>query len=135
MTDDIYDRAVAFLTNRPEQISRAWDDPFGHPAGILFQVASPSGNYQSALDGIGYCGEICEIVSGQAVAYTDEMTDIIRDDERIPKIETDAEPPNIQIEHLEAFAEWQRLFDLEWDRNPEGVLRDMGFEKTSLATA
>jgi hypothetical protein len=128
---DIYDRAVAFLTSHPDQIFAAWDDPMGHPAGILFQVASPTGNYQLAEDRIGQCGELCEIVSGQAVSFTDEMTEIIREDERIPLIEN--EVPKIGIQVLEAFAEWQRLFDITWDRNPEETFQNLGFNKTALA--
>lgn len=131
MSIDIYDRAVAFLTAHPEQIIEAWDDPLGHPAGILFQVASPSGNYQMADDRINRCGDICEIVSGQAVAFTDEMTEIIREDERIPLLEGDT--PKITVETLEAFAEWQRVFDMTWDRNPEETFRDLGFEMAALA--
>lgn len=128
---DIYDRAVAFLTSHPEQIADAWDRPFCHPAGILFQVASPSGNYQVANDRIGHCGEICEIVSGQAVAFTDEMTEIIREDERIPQI--GEEFPDIKVESLEAFAEWQRVFDMTWERNPDEVFRNLGFTIAALS--
>lgn len=132
MTIDVYDLAVEYLKAKPSEISEAWDEPLLHPAGILFQVASPTGQYEKAFDRISDCGDLCEIVSEEAVAYTDEMTDIIREDERLPRFEQGRDTPAIATDILEAFAEWQRVFDMTWERDPVEKLRAMGFKPESF---
>jgi len=44
-------------------------------------------------------------------AYTDDLTERIRADERIPD-----DPDRITVAHLPVFAEWQRILDKELKR-------------------
>tara|TARA_B100000614_G_scaffold262909_1_gene300556 strand:+ start:110581 stop:111000 length:420 start_codon:yes stop_codon:yes gene_type:complete len=132
--DDIYDAAVAFLEENPHRIIDVWDDPQSHPSGILFLAASPSGLPQQNLSGDGTCGDVCEILSKEAVAYSTEVTDmILTDNDRpLPKVDGESGLPEIEPAMLDSFAQWQRTFDLEWDRSPVRKLHEWGFEPQDL---
>ena len=127
-TIDIYSLACSYLRRHPEQIMDAWDDPLHHPAGILFQYATPTGMPEKdVLD--RDCGEIRDIACGNAVAYSAGVTDAIRAEaERVPV-------GDIEPKHLAVFAEMQSLCDLEWNRNPLKTLRGWGFDISDLETA
>lgn len=132
MSNDLYDIAVEFLRARPSLIAEVWDNCYDHPAGILFQVASPTGDYMNCEDGTDLCGDICEVAAGIGPAYTQEMTEVILEDEDIPEMR-DEEVPAIKPEQLSIFAEYQRLFDLTWDRpGPKARLQQMGFGESSF---
>jgi hypothetical protein len=73
----------------------------------LFRACTPCGVECQRPDG-KLCGCLVEVrypqyPTGPRVAWTDEWTEAIRTDERIPEIMADIQP-----EHLLAFAEWQQ---------------------------
>lgn len=114
---DAYDKAIEYLSNNQSEILDIWDDPKSHFAGVLFQAATPDGAGQS--NSVDYFGDICEIKSGLASAWTEELTEEIVDDHRIPEIfASHNNLPRITVEHLPLFAEWQRKIDVALNRNP-----------------
>ncbi len=87
---DKYDEAIDYLTERPEQIHRAWTSPKTHAAGCLFAfVGKPSG------------GCLTMVHSDPSHFTGGEWHDEIVADDRIPN-------GNIRVEDLPVFAEWQR---------------------------
>ena len=101
---DAYDEAVAWLTERPEEIWNAWMEGNG-PAigrGCLFRYACKSGEFDGQDVGC-----LTAIRSGTGHATTRELTRAIRLDDRLPR--------NSQLEagvaNLPVFAEWQRHLD------------------------
>jgi len=105
---DHYDHAVDYLTQRPVEIPVAWGEPIDHVAGCLFQFVSPSGG--PVIDKCCF-GCLTQIRKGLAQAYTPELTDLIRNDERIPSSGYEIKPA-----HLPLFADYQRLIDQELGR-------------------
>ena len=109
-TKDKYDEAIAYLTEHPEEIYRAWHTCGTHPHGCLFEFCSPDGSNNKRADG-EKCGCLT-MVRGLSkiggVAWTDALTEEIRTDERLPKSGSE-----ITVEHLPVFAEWQRRLDRE----------------------
>lgn len=99
---DAYDDAVAYLTEHPEEIIRAWRSPQTHPGGALFAFVGNSCGCLSMIRG-----------SDGYVATTAELTLAIRSDERIP-----SDPDCITVNHLPIFAGWQRRIDRELGRTP-----------------
>lgn len=100
MNLDKYDRAIAHLTKHPDQISSTWVSPDEYEAGCLFEFLSP--DYRSGKD----WGCPTLVKHGGFIALTDEITEAIRNDPRIP-----GDHSKITIESLEAFAEYQRMAD------------------------
>lgn len=115
---DKYDEAVDYLTKNPEEIYQCWNHPISYRAGALFLPVSDklpaSPNTVDLLprrgDGL-MCGCLTMVRAGLKVAWTDELTEAIRGDARIPKT-----PESIKPEHLPVFAEWQRRIDKELGR-------------------
>ena len=113
---DIYDEAVAFLTENPDRIYDAWNDPCISEGGILFSHVRKPGE---STEGVGVCGCLTQIARGVSddrwsityVAQTKELTDAIRADIRIP-----VSPSYIMVDNLQVFAEWQRRIDKELGR-------------------
>lgn len=104
MATDKYDDAIAHFTAHPEQIRDAWEHPWVHPAGCLFLHC---GDVLDDDKQGGRCGCLTQIRACDTyVGPTPKMTKEIRKDERIP-----LHPDEIQVEHLAAFAEWQRKID------------------------
>ena len=110
MSEDKYDRAVAYLTEHPELITGAWEldmpgdteKEIARDCEALFAYAGPSG-------GLDHCGCLTQIRSGERArdrAATPELTALIRADERIP-----LDSAGLGVECLVAFAEWQRVID------------------------
>jgi hypothetical protein len=99
---DKYDMAVEYLTEHPDEIYDAWGNPFLHKGGCLFQFCNANG-YNAII-----CGCLTQIRRGGYAAETEELTEEIRNDERIPSSALD-----IRAEHLPVFAEWQRRLDKE----------------------
>jgi hypothetical protein len=116
---DIYSKAIEYFKENPNQILEVWDDPKSHFSGVLFQAVTPDGSCQPNNEG-DYCGDICEIHSIEASAWTRELEQEILDDFRIPKIyASHGYRPKITVDMLEIFAEWQRKIDKVLGRNPE----------------
>jgi len=110
MSDDIYDREIAFLTAHPEQIERHWGD-----ASPLFQFCTPDGMAGRSIDGERYgCLTMVKCASPH-VAYTSELTTAIRADSRIPLL---GEYDDLTVEKLPIMAEWQRKIDVILNRTP-----------------
>lgn len=106
---DIYDEAVAYLTEFPERILAAWERPEVEDGGALFLYCSPSGTGRDhsvqqgrAKKGWIY-GCLTQVRTGDYEAWTPELTAAIRADARIP-----LSPHDITVDSLPAFAEWQR---------------------------
>lgn len=109
---DRYDQEVERLTNEPKLIENSW-----HCCGPLFAFCKPSGS-----DGIREDGKACgcpTLIRGEYgwVAWTDELTELIRADDRLPKSYR-----GIRREHLPAFAEIQRKLDAALHREPPEML-------------
>jgi hypothetical protein len=116
---DSYDKAIEYLKNNPSQIIDVWDDPKSHFSGVLFQSVTPDGMGQTNSYG-EFCGDICEVHSNLASAWTDELAEELLEDFRIPEIFASHDyKPRISIELLPLFAEWQRKIDNALNRNPE----------------
>ena len=118
---DKYDDAVAYLTEHPDKIEDAWNDggyfendtadEEPHSGAALFRFASKSGTGGICRSGLCYgCLTMIRDSPG-IVAETEELTNAIRQDERIPTSWHD-----ITVEHLPTFAEWQRRLDKELGR-------------------
>lgn len=115
---DKYDPAIEYLTQHPEMIKSVWDKPDGYKAGALFQYAAPNGDVDF-VNGKA-CGCLTLIRRGDKVAWTEELTTAIRRDVNIPASRAFPNTfPDIQPEHLEHFAKWQRRIDLLLDRPRE----------------
>ena len=97
---DKYDRAIDWLREHPDRFLDAWG--LTTPAACLFDFVKMG------------CGCLTQVRSGIRRAPTDELTDRIRADDRIPR-----QPEDITIGSLPVFAEWQRRLDraLGADRN------------------
>lgn len=110
--EDKYDRAIAYLTQHPHEIVKAWGEPFHHPAGCLFGYVMQANTRESfELARRSPCGCLTQVKSGYRCAQTYALTKAIRADTRIPKW-----PQWITVDDLPVFAEWQRKLDKELDR-------------------
>ena len=105
---DVYDEAVAHLTEHPDEIYESWGDYSGL-GGLLFMDAARDDYDRNDM----LCGCLTQIRCGIFRAQTNELTEAIRADERIPSNGGD-----ITVEHLPLFAEWQRRIDAELGRTP-----------------
>lgn len=107
---DKYDLAITYLTEHPEEILRVWNSPEGYvdEGGCLFQYAGDTTREALNLSGKSiWVGCLTQIRDSDTwCAQTDELTEEIRADERIPK-----DPKEITVESLPVFAEWQRKLD------------------------
>ena len=112
MSEDKYDRAVAYLTEHPELIQDAWaldmpgdtekEKEIARDCEALFA-------YAGQAPGRDHCGCLTQIRSGERGrdrAATPELTALIRADERIP-----LDSAGLGVECLVAFAELQRVID------------------------
>lgn len=103
---DKYDDAIAYLEKNPGEILDAWGFPSTHSAGCLF-------SYVGATNSRGdSCGCLTQVKSGDSPAKTARLTKAIRKDARIPE-----RPQDIELKHLQVFAEWQRRIDKELKRS------------------
>lgn len=100
---DKYDKAIAYLTDHPDEIEKAWFDKDWngevHPHHCLFNRTHPD------------CGCLTQIRAGFSWGPNKKLTAEIESDERIPKgVE------KITVADLPVFAEWQRRLDKELNR-------------------
>lgn len=106
--NDKYDEAIAYLTEHPDAIHTAWFSPRLHRAGCLFQFCTPDGAKGRRSDTL-MCGCLTQVHGrGCNVAWTDELTEAIEQDNRLPACIDD-----VQVDDLPVFAEWQRRLDRE----------------------
>ena len=104
--NESYDDALAYLTAHPEKIRKAWDLPAGQ-GGCLFAYATKDGGFPCGLVGCLTMIRLYRNTQDPNVsAFGPEITQAIRDDERLPD-----RPADITVEHLPVFAEWQRRLD------------------------
>jgi hypothetical protein len=98
---DKYDKAIAYLSEHPEEIQMAWAD--GHD---LFQYLTPTGRIDD------HCKYGCPtmVKKGLRVAYRSKLTAMVRAAD-IPDRSSEITPA-----HLPAFAEIQRLADKVLER-------------------
>lgn len=109
---DKYDEAVAHLTRHPMQIGQAWRETTDHPAGCLFSYVSPKGRLNKVPPWVDHCcGCLTQVRNRDCVAWTEELTQAIQADDRIP-----GDVVRITAEDLPVFAEWQRRIDKELNR-------------------
>lgn len=119
---DLYDKALSYFQDHPDRIQDVWDDPKSHYAGVLFQAVTPSGYSEENDEGL-FCGDICEIRSFLAHAWTESLENAINADPRIPKLYANNNYlPKMSLDTLQVFAEWQRKIDVELDRKPENFV-------------
>lgn len=90
---DMYDEAIDYLTQHPEQIGLAWSSPSKHVAGCLFKFVSDESN-----------GGCLTMIHSAPSEFTGGKwhCEIVADD-RIPDSSYD-----IRVKDLLVFAEWQR---------------------------
>jgi hypothetical protein len=107
---DVYDEAVAYLTEHPDEILKAWSypDPEWHTGHSLFMCCGG----EDSIRGAGCLTQIRQ-TDGRVPAATVDLTEAIAADERIPLDGWD-----IKVQHLPVFAEWQRRIDKELNRTP-----------------
>lgn len=103
---DKYDDAIEYLTKHPDRIRECWRNPSRTDAGCLFAFITPDGWHASVGGKACGCPTLIRADATFSPAWTPELTEIIRNDERIPKHEA-----HITVESLPAFAEIQRLAD------------------------
>ena len=123
---DKYDKAIEYLEAHPDEISQAWLSIEKHPAGCLFQFASPRS--PEGILGMNGCkrGGCLTMIRNDVNcnSFTDELTLAIRSDERIPKLTRHI----TTIKTLHVFAYWQRKLD--WEHR--GVASDPPIDPDSI---
>lgn len=105
---DIYDEAVEYLTQHPEKIPDAYSFSEETMGGALFQDVTPTGRHDFVMQpGFKRFGDLVSIKRDERyIAPTQQLTDLIRFDPRLPK-----EMEDISVAMLTVFAEWQRHLD------------------------
>lgn len=114
-----YVEAIKYLTEHPDEICHAWyacyDDP--HPAHCLFQYLTPTGeawkerskdqknDYNNGCE-FGCLTQVRGSTYNQYAAWTPELTERIKLDERLPK-----SAASVRVEDLPLFGEYQTEFD------------------------
>ena len=91
---DKYDRAIAYLTEHPEEIFGAWSCWDNHRAGCLFNI----------IPGSNVCLTEARLDPEEISANHPFIR--ITEDERIPE-----SPDEITVDDLPVLAEWQRKLD------------------------
>lgn len=115
-----YAEAVEYLADNPEEIFEAWEWTGIHNAGALFLWCTPSRGGMER--NVGPCGCLTMVHNSSPfgpVAWTDELTDAIRADNRIPDDMTNFKnelmllPRAERVARLSVFREWQERLDRE----------------------
>ena len=100
---DKYDGAIQYLRENSGRLLNAYLNPLDHTGGCLFQMVTPSGDYED--DRVG-C--LVQVRGGKKVALTKDLTERIAADERLPKCFKEISQDNLHV-----LAEWQRDLDRE----------------------
>jgi hypothetical protein len=112
---DKYDQYVERLRSIPDEVfsrrieNNYWNRPYDEEEGTLFLYCNSDGD-SGFYDVNGVwepCGCLTQVKNGSYEAFTKELTDAIRADERIP-----SDPKDITKENLSVFAEWRRKIDV-----------------------
>jgi hypothetical protein len=111
---DKYDQYVETLRSIPDKEFSLrideyyWNHPHDVEEGSLFLYCSPGGcsGFYDGNRNYTECGCLTQVKKGTYQAFTKELTDAIRADERIP-----SDPKDITKENLSVFAEWRRAID------------------------
>lgn len=111
------------LTIQPEEFPRIvrhrWSHDYDIDKGCLFSYCSPNNSYFTYNEDGSQesCGCLTQVKSGQEVAYTEKLTQLIRENPLIP-----ANPEEIKQDRtvLEEFAKLQRLMDQTIRRETNG---------------
>ena len=112
---DKYEEAVEYFVKHPDEILNAWFSPAEHKYGCLFQFCNPSGSqYENRPDG-RRVGCLTMVRNGIIYpdAWTDELTQAIRVDNRLPNLSPNRLDHTWNRGQLEALGEWQRRLDYE----------------------
>jgi hypothetical protein len=107
--NDVYDEAVYYFHQYPEEIPKAWATPSYHDYGFLFDFLTPSRRYEIYLDHARGYGCASQVAAGMNYAYTSELTQFCRAQDISPNFHTLV--PSEQVEYLEKFAIVQREAD------------------------
>lgn len=102
---DIYDEAVAYLTEHPSEITTCWFRPSSMWQGCLFGFVAQD----RRAEGFDV-GCLCMVAHGSWDAETKELTRAIKADKTIP------ESGDIKPGDLHVFAAWQRKIDTDLSR-------------------
>lgn len=116
---DKYDKAIAYLIEHPEEVEDAWQLVRTCPGSCLFQFCSPTGTI-TVVNTIKI-GCLTTVKAGYNPAFTPELTEKIRADERIPSKPDDIKPT---LEGLTPFAEYQREMDRTIRTVPNKVINE-----------
>ena len=114
---DIYDEAVDYLTEHPDEILECWNNPYRMRAGILFTHVSARASIDVEFMRCGCLTQVAmerDLDDPSYRADTNALTDAIRADASIPK-----HPEDIQAADLTTFARWQRRIDKDLGRRWE----------------
>ena len=123
---DIYDEGIEYLTENPEVIHEAWNDPqrYEGRGGELFGFVGPDWTcngqvmYDTRGIRVGTCGCLQQIRAAKKEGYDGKNGDMcmshwpelwreIASDRRLPSVSE-----KITVADLPVFAEWQRRIDL-----------------------
>ena len=118
---DIYDKAVEYFTEHPNEINDAWNWPTtfknteGEQIGLLFKHLG--GSHKDSED--TECGCLTQVKFDMGCypmidgVKDVEFYDLIKADDSIPTSGT-----QIEVSHLETFAKYQRMWDEKHNVNP-----------------
>jgi len=112
---DKYDEAIEWLVEHPDELWPMWSGPSGGDAGCLFEFCSAEPDMSVVPNG-EMCGCLVMIRESDTYsAWTPELTDEIRADDRLPRSFTDLKGlrGDALRAALQPFAEWQRRLDKE----------------------
>ena len=94
-SSDDFDRAIAYLKERPGEIYTAWINWQYHVAGCLFAPLGEQGKH----------GCPTQVYNGTSVSAFPELTEAIINESDFP-----SRPGEIEFRDLSRFAKWQRLY-------------------------
>lgn len=109
---DLYDEGIAYLTQHPDKIRDAWGEVGGTSCGqrgiplgarALFQFCGSQNRNSGCLTQVRSGGFSAQDPPGMPPEF---LEDAIVADTSLPM-----EPEDIEVRHLERFAEWQRYLD------------------------
>lgn len=122
---DSYDEAIDYFTQHEDEISQAWQSPKTHRYGYLFGFLTPNRDSCLRSDGL-QCGCPTSVKNQSHVAWTDELTLAILQDEYIPRY-FNSMIGQARLDAMPYIADAQRLADKLLGRSePNTVLLDVG---------
>lgn len=117
---DKYDEAIEILSDVPDEILDAWNDPSKHRAGCLFAFVTNDGEAHASAGCLSMIlDDRGDAVCSKSALKNDALTELIQRDKRIPLHSGD-----IEVSDLHVFAQWQRFLD--------GEVRNKSFSITEI---